>query len=205
MTYMIKFFQSKNKFFLFLIFPLLLGCSGAQIIGTTVTTGIATTQDEKSLGVVVNDTAISIGIKDKIFMYEALLLTKIGIEVEQGKVLLTGKVKNQSQRVEVVRLAWKQDGVEEVINEINISEGFDIKKYAEDKAIQAKIIAKVLADQNIKKLKYNFEVQDKIILIMGVTSDETELERVFEHARTVKGVQDIISYVDIISTESSDG
>ena len=33
---------------------------------------------------------------------------------------------------------------------------------------------------------------------------KAELERVFDHARTIKGVQDIISYVDIISTDNSD-
>ena len=58
--------------------------------------------------------------------------------------------------------------------------------------------------QDIKKLKYNFEVQNKVIFILGITSDEAELERVFDHARSIKGVQDIISYVDIISTDNSD-
>ena len=62
----------------------------------------------------------------------------------------------------------------------------------------------MLSDKDIKKLKYNFEVQNKVIFILGVTSDEAELERVFDHARSIKGVQDIISYVDIISTDSSD-
>ena len=61
----------------------------------------------------------------------------------------------------------------------------------------------MLADNNIKKLKYNFEVQNKVIFILGVTSNEQELERVFEHARSIKGVKDIISYVDIISTDDA--
>ena len=142
-----KFFRSNKSSFLVLpIFLFFVGCSGAQIIGTGVTTGIATTQDEKSLGTVVNDAAISIGIKDRIFMNEAILITKVGIDVERGKVLLTGKVKDQSQRVEIVRLAWKQEGVNEVINEIDISEGFDIKKYAVDMSIHVQLLAIVLSD-----------------------------------------------------------
>jgi osmotically-inducible protein OsmY len=103
-----------------------------------------------------------------------------------------------------VRLAWKQPGVKEVINEIEIEDSFNIKNYAEDKIIQVQLVGKVLSDKDIKKLKYNFEVQNKVIFILGVTSDEEELERVFDHARSIKGVQDIISYVDIISTDSSD-
>jgi len=181
-----------------------LGCSGPQVITTGAGTAIAAAEDEKTLGDVFDDTGISIGIKDRVFMYEAILLTKIGVDVEKGKVLLTGILKDQSQRVEVVRLAWKQAGVKEVINEIEIEDSFNIKNYAEDKIISIQLVGKVLADKNIKKLKYNFEVQNKVIFILGVTSDEAELERVFDHARSIKGVQDIISYVDIISADNSD-
>ena len=202
----IKKFSQLKKINILTIMSLLatLSCSGPQVITTGAGAAIAAAEDEKSLGDVFDDTSISIGIKDRVFMYEAILLTKIGVDVEKGKVLLTGILKDQSQRVEIVRLAWKQPGVKEVINEIEIEDSFNIKNYAEDKIIQVQLVGKVLADRDIKKLKYNFEVQNKVIFILGVTSDEAELERVFDHARSIKGVQDIISYVDIISTNNSD-
>ena len=205
MNFIKKFLQLK-KINIFIIMGLLttLGCSGPQVITTGAGAAIAAAEDEKTLGDVFDDTTISIGIKDRVFMYEAILITKIGVDVEKGKVLLTGILKDQNKRVEVVRLAWKQPGVKEVINEIEIEDSFNIKNYAEDKIIQVQLVGKVLADKNIKKLKYNFEVQNKVIFILGVTSDEAELERVFDHARSIKGVQDIISYVDIISTDNSD-
>ena len=202
----IKKFSQLKKINVFIVMSLLatLSCSGPQVITTGAGAAIAASEDEKSLGDVFDDTSISIGIKDRVFMYEAILLTKIGVDVEKGKVLLTGILKDQNQRVEVVRLAWKQPGVREVINEIEIEDSFNIKNYAEDKIIQAQLVGKVLGDRDIKKLKYNFEVQNKVIFILGVTSDKLELERVFDHARSIKGVQDIISYVDIISTDKSD-
>ena len=205
MNFIKKFLQLK-KINIFIIIGLLttLGCSGPQVMTTGAGAAIAASEDEKTLGDVFDDTTISIGIKDRVFMYEAILITKIGIDVEKGKVLLTGILKDQNKRVEVVRLAWKQSGVKEVINEIEIEDSFNVKNYAEDKIIQVQLVGKVLADKNIKKLKYNFEVQNKVIFILGVTSDEAELERVFDHARSIKGVQDIISYVDIISTNNSD-
>ena len=205
MNFIKKFLQLK-KINILIVIGLLatLGCSGPQVITTGAGAAIAAAEDEKTLGDVFDDTSISIGIKDRVFMYEAILLTKIGVDVEKGKVLLTGILKDQNQRVEVVRLAWKQPGVREVINEIEIEDSFNIKNYAEDKIIQVQLVGKVLGDKDIKKLKYNFEVQNKVIFILGVTSDEAELERVFDHARSIKGVQDIISYVDIISTDNSD-
>ena len=205
MNFIKKFLQLK-KINIFIIMGLLatLSCSGPQVITSGAGAAIAAGEDEKTLGDVFDDTSISIGIKDRVFMYEAILVTKIDVDVEKGKVLLTGILNDQSQRVEVVRLAWKQPGVKEVINEIEIEDSFNIKNYAEDKIIQVQLVGKVLSDKDIKKLKYNFEVQNKVIFILGVTSDEAELERVFDHARSIKGVQDIISYVDIISTDSSD-
>ena len=205
MNFIKKFLQLK-KINILIVIGLLttLGCSGPQVITTGAGAAIAAAEDEKTLGDVFDDTSISIGIKDRVFMYEAILLTKIGVDVEKGKVLLTGILKDQNQRVEVVRLAWKQPGVKEVINEIEIEDSFNIKNYAEDKMIQVQLVGRVLGDRDIKILKYNFEVQNKIIFILGVTSDEAELEKVFDHARSIKGVQDIISYVDIISTDNSD-
>ena len=205
MNFIKKFLQLK-KINIFIIMGLLatLSCSGPQVITSGAGAAIAAAEDEKTLGDVFDDTSISIGIKDRVFMYEAILVTKIDVDVEKGKVLLTGILNDQSQRVEVVRLALKQPGVKEVINEIEIEDSFNIKNYAEDKIIQVQLVGKVLSDKDIKKLKYNFEVQNKVIFILGVTSDEAELERVFDHARSIKGVQDIISYVDIISTDSSD-
>ena len=195
----------KINIIILLVLPLIYGCTGTQIATSGAGAILASSEDEKSLGDAFDDVTIGLGIKDRIFMYRAILLTKINVDVESGKVLLTGILTDQNQRVEVVRLAWKQVGVKEVINEIEIEETFNIKSYAEDKIIQVQLASKVLADKNIKKLKYNFEVQNKVIFILGITSNKQELERVFEHARTIKGVKDIISYVDIVSIDGADG
>ena len=204
MTFIKKFSKLKIANILLLVAYLnLVGCSGSQVFSSGAGVVIAANQDEKTFGNVVDDTTIAIGIKDKIFMHEAILISKINVDVELGTVLLTGRVGEQDDRVQVVRLAWQQEGVISVLNEIQI-ENFDIKKYAEDKLIKTKLLAKVFSDNQIKKLKYSFEVQNKIIFIMGISSDEIELNRVYEHARSIKGVQDIISYVEIISTEIND-
>ena len=71
----------------------------------------------KAFGESWDDAAIKHGIKEKYFAYDATLFTRIDVEVELGKVLLTGVVPYGDMRLEAVRLAWKQDGVIEVLNE----------------------------------------------------------------------------------------
>ena len=45
------------------------------------------------------------------------------------------------------------------------------------------------------KFKYDFEVQKQIIYLFGVSNDQKEIDRVIDHAKSIKGVLDIINYI----------
>ena len=135
------------------------------------------------------------GIKEKYFSYDATLFTRIDVEVELGKVLLTGVVPYGDMRLEAVRLAWQQDGVNEVLNEISIDTGYGLDDIAKDKFISTQLFTKIFTDSNIKKFKYDFEVQKQIVYLFGVSSDQKEIDMVIEHAKSIKGVLDIINYI----------
>jgi osmotically-inducible protein OsmY len=172
----------------------LLSCSPTILTkGTSAVVGQS--NDGKSLGESWDDTAIKLGIKEKYFSYDATLFTKIDVEVELGKVLLTGVVPFGDMRLEAVRLAWQQDGVIEVLNEISIDTGYGLDDIAKDKFISTQLFTKILTDSDIKKFKYDFEVQKQIIYIFGVSNDQNEINRVIGHAKSIKGVIDIINYI----------
>ena len=172
----------------------LLSCSPTILTkGTSAVVGQS--NDGKSLGESWDDTAIKLGIKEKYFSYDATLFTKIDVEVELGKVLLTGVVPFGDMRLEAVRLAWQQDGVIEVLNEISIDTGYGLDDIAKDKFISTQLFTKILTDNDIKKFKYDFVVQKQIIYIFGVSNDQNEINRVIGHAKSIKGVIDIINYI----------
>ena len=172
----------------------LLSCSPTILTkGTSAVVGQS--NDGKSLGESWDDTTIKLGIKEKYFSYDATLFTKIDVEVELGKVLLTGVVPFGDMRLEAVRLAWQQDGVIEVLNEISIDTGYGLDDIAKDKFISTQLFTKILTDNGIKKFKYDFEVQKQIIYIFGVSNDQNEINRVIGHAKSIKGVIDIINYI----------
>ena len=109
--------------------------------------------------------------------------------------MLTGVVPFGDMRLEAVRLAWQQDGVIEVLNEISIDTGYGLDDIAKDKFISTQLFTKILTDNDIKKFKYDFEVQKQIIYIFGVSNDQNEINRVIGHAKSIKGVIDIINYI----------
>ena len=172
----------------------LLSCS-PSIITTGTSAAVGQANDGKSLGESWDDTTIKLGIKEKYFSYDATLFTKIDVEVELGKVLLTGVVPFGDMRLEAVRLAWQQDGVIEVLNEISIDTGYGLDDIAKDKFISTQLFTKILTDSDIKKFKYDFEVQKQIIYLFGVSNDQSEINRVIDHAKSIKGVLDIINYI----------
>ena len=183
-----------NKFLILLLSFFLIGC-GTTFVTTGAKTAVEQENDGKSFGESWDDATIKLGIKEKYFSYDATLFTKIDVEVELGKVLLTGVVPFGDMRLEAVRLAWQQEGVVEVLNEISIDTGYGLDDIARDKYISTQLFTKILTDSEIKKFKYDYEVQKQIIYLFGISNDQKEIDRVIEHAKSIKGVLDIINYI----------
>ena len=186
-----------NKFLLLLVaFFMLMSCSPTTVFTSGAKTAVKTNQDDKTLGESWDDATIKLGINEKYFSYDATLFTKIDVEVELGRVLLTGVVPYGDMRMEAVRLAWQQEGVVEVLNEISVDTGYGLDDIGKDKLIATQLVTKIFADKYIKKFKYNIEVQKQIVYLFGVSNDQTEIDRVIDHAKSIKGVVDIINYIE---------
>ena len=183
-----------NKIAILFLSFFIIGC-GPSLVTTGAKTAVEQQTDNKTMRESWDDATIKLGIKEKYFALDATLFTKIDVEVELGKVLLTGVVPFGDMRLEAVRLAWQQEGVVEVLNEISIDTGYGLDDIAKDKFISTQLFTKILTDKEIKKFKYDFEVQKQIIYLFGVSNDQKEINRVIDHAKSIKGVLDIINYI----------
>ena len=104
-----------TKKFIILLSVFFIGC-GPSLVSTGAKTVIKENEDEKTFRESWDDATIKLKIKEKYFSYDATLFTRIDVEVELGKVLLTGVVPYGDMRLEAVRIE-QQDGVNEVLNE----------------------------------------------------------------------------------------
>ena len=109
--------------------------------------------------------------------------------------MLTGSVEQIDERIEATKLAWGIEGVNEVINEIQISNDEDILDYADDLVMKTKINAKLLLEKNILNLNYSVEVVNGIVYLIGIAQDQKELDAVTEISKNTYGVTSVISYV----------
>src|SRR3546814_10438844 len=125
------------------------GCSawgtaiGAGAVGATAA------QTEKGFRRSMADTEIRIAINDLWLKADEEMFRKVNLQVQEGRVLLSGNVRLPEQRVEAVRLSWQAAGVREVINEIEVNDNSGLGNLARDTWVSAQLRSTLLVDEEI--------------------------------------------------------
>lgn len=184
-----------------LLIPLALlavsGCGPGAVAGGGASVGVAVAQ-ERSVGGAIDDAVIATQIVSQLYQYDIDLLRQVSAEVVEGRVMLTGSVPKPENRVDAVRLTWQIDGVNEVLNEIQVTDRGGLIDFTLDTWISTQLRTKLLLDKDIKALNYNVETVNGVIYMIGIAQNGVELERVTSHARTIKNVQQVISHVRVM-------
>jgi len=173
------------------------GCSPVGVIASGGATTMVVAEGDRSLGTVIDDATIKVQISSKLLSSEKNLFLDINTSVLEGRVLLTGIVDDQENRIEAVRKVWEVEGVKEVINEIQIGEKSTIKEYAEDVWITAQVKGVAAKSIGLRALSYNFETIKGKVYIAGVTTRKDQLDLVIDSIKNIKGVKEIVNYVII--------
>ena len=177
------------------------GCAGALIgVGSAA---VAASNTEKGISTSVSDGVIFTKLHDKFIQTDASLSTAVDVTVNDGAVLLTGKVKKPDEKVLATKLAWEIKGVREVVNEIQVTDKSSIKDVAKDLAASAQLRGKLIADPNISSLNYSIDVVNGTVYLSGVASNVSEMNRVVTHAQELRFAQQVVNYI-IIESDKRD-
>ena len=181
--------------FLVVAFSILLisGCTTAFVTGASK--AVLIEKEERSFNNFVEDTIILAQLKNSYFSNNEKIFFNVNVEVLEGKVLLTGSVEQIDERIEATKLAWGIEGVNEVINEIQINNDDSILDYADDLVIKTKIKAKLLLNADIFNLNYSVEVVNGVVYLIGIAQNKEELDRVINISENTYGTKNVISYV----------
>jgi osmotically-inducible protein OsmY len=169
------------------------GCVPA-VVGAGATAGVAVAQ-ERSVGAAIDDATIELNVNSALLQKSQALFGQVGVESVEGRVLLTGLVPRPEDRVEAGRLAWTVDGVREVLNEVGVTDKSGLVDYAKDVWITTQLRGKLIGDRTVSDINYSIETVNGVIYLMGIAQSEAELERVTGHARTIRGVNRVVSHV----------
>jgi len=188
----------KNKFTILLLLitsVIFFGCSPANILVGGAGTGMVVAEGDRSLGTVVDDATIKVNIAAKFINSDDNLFVDISTSVLEGRVLLTGLVDSQEIRIDAVRKVWEVEGVNEVVNEIQIGNRATLKEYAQDLWITTQVKAVAAKTVGFRVISYNFETIQGKVYVAGITSRPNQLEDLLSAVETIKGVTEIVNYV----------
>lgn len=185
---------------------LLSGCAAPLIVGGGAAIGTMASR-EKGISGTVTDSEISLRIKGKFYKYDVDMHAHVGVNVQNGDVLLTGSLPKAEWQSEAERLAWQVRGVKNVLNNTSImddpnsmSETF--KSVPQDSWITTAIKSKLLFSDDVKSLNFSIKTVDQIVYVMGVSQSQEEIDKVVEIASTVSGVKKVVNYVELISAKA---
>ena len=169
------------------------GC--AQVAVGGISKSVLVAKEERTVGTFIDDTVIAARLKNLYFNNNEKIFFNVDVEVNEGRVLLTGTVETSDIRIEATKLAWGISDVVTVINEIQISDNDNILDYADDLVITTKINAKLLINKEINNLNYNIDTVNKIVYVIGIAQNKNELANVIDIINSVYGVKEVINYV----------
>ena len=173
------------------------------VIGAGAGVGIMASQ-ERGLGQAIDDQAIRIQINDGWLQYSERMYRLLTLQVQEGRVLVSGVVPEQEMRLEAIRIAWQPEGVQEVINEVRVEEQTGgVDDFALDTWISTELKAKLVFDKEVSSINYSIETVHGVVYLMGVAQSPIELDRVVKHARNIAYVERVVSYVRLNQPEPS--
>ena len=178
-----------------LVLFFLYACSPARIVGAGAGSAMVIAEGERSMGSVIDDATIKVNVAAKFINSEDNIFVNVSTTVLNGRVLLTGLVENQEIRIDAVRRVWEVEGVQEVINEIQIGNRATLKEYANDVWINTQAKGLAAKAVGLRIVGYNFETIQGKVYVAGITSRPDQLEDLINAIKTIKGVKEIVNYV----------
>lgn len=173
------------------------GCIGLAV-GTTVMGTLAAT-DRRTLGAQTEDKAIAV-------KGEARIPNAIGdgghvnVASFNRKVLLTGEVASEAMKAEVERVVSNIDGVQSIVNELEVLGSSSFGSRSNDSLITGKVKASFVDSRELYANAIKVVTERGNVYLMGlVTQREGQLAA--DIAASVSGVQKVIKVFEYISDD----
>ena len=188
----------KNRIILisliFLIFTGCVGLSSKGVFGTGVTIAL----DPRSLGTQIDDSVMQKSLTARLALKEKSYLLYVSAKVLDGRIILTGKVNNPEEKLQITKLAWETKGVRSVKNDIKLKEDFNFQQSAKDLLITSQLRTALIFNKKIKATNYQIDTYKKKIFIYGISLTTDERKEVINEAKEILDVEDVIASIILV-------
>ncbi len=175
--------------FVMLAFLAIAGCNTtpAEFGSGVRTTGTAIANN-------ASDTSIHLALQRDMGREFPRYFAEMATEVHEGRVLIVGTTRTPQDRIRASQIAWEIEGVNEVVNELQVTEEQSGLAYLKDARISNQLRFRLLTAVDVAESNFDFETVNSIVYILGIARDQDELEYVAELAATIAGVERVVSH-----------
>lgn len=184
--------------FALLLVSQLLGCA-ALVVGGVVVTGVAV-HDRRSVGTVLDDSVLEIRVRDALYeQAEFGSDSRIKINAFSGWVLLAGEVPNQDLIEQATETVSSVDGVQRLFNELVAQQRASLGQAGNDRWVAGRVKASFAGIDGLKGFdptRVQVTATRGVVYLQGLVS-QAEADAVIERARTVRGVERVVTMFDL--------
>ncbi len=174
---------------------ILAACSPAGVaIGAGASVAVAAAE-ERGVSGAATDTGARFEI-NKLWLEEDIeLYRRVGMQIYEGRVLVSGIVPNDDMRDRAIQLAWQPNAVRTVINEVQVGDDKGLDQAARDNWTTAQVKARLLLDREVDAINYRSRTVDGTVYVIGIAQDPDELALVMQLVSTTQGVEKVVNHV----------
>lgn len=171
------------------------GCVTAAV-GAAAGVGLFAVQD-RTIGQGIDDAAASEQAKARLLAADRVAFREVDVEVAGGNLLLSGSAPTAEHRQAAETIVRAVPNLRAVYNELAVGEPSTWARSAEDEWISAQIRARFAASSSVRAININVETFHGNVYLMGTARSELELQRSAEIASVVRGVQRVVSFMQV--------
>ena len=184
-----------KKIISLLLILILSSCTSVGRFGA----GVDITFDPRTIGMQIDDTIMQKNLTARLTLTDKKYFLSVQSEVIDGRIFLSGKVKNPEDKIKITKLAWETKGVRSVKNAITIKGQSNFKSTAKDILITSQLRTALIFNKKTKSRNFTLETINKNIYIFGIAMDEEEKKEIINEANKIYDVKDIILSIYLVS------
>ena len=119
----------------------------------------------------------------------------VDITLYEGRLMLTGTMPSEAGRTKLIENAWKAENIKEVIDEVFVGDDTSFGQGVEDTRIDNTLRLRLTTAKNVVGSHYKIAVSGAVVYLLGVARDQAELDEAIELARSIAGVEKVVSHV----------
>ena len=178
-------------------FFLLASCAKSNL--TTFGKGVTIGFDPRTVGMQIDDTLMQKNLVARLTLTDKKYFLSTQVEVLDGRIFLTGKVKEPVEKIKITKLAWETKGVRSVKNAIEIKGQSNFKNTAKDILITSQLRTSLIFNKLTKSSNYTLETINKTIYIFGIAMNDEEKKEVIAEAKKIYDVNEVIPTIYLVS------